>query len=357
MAAVTIAETTPPPPGEPSATTSAEAGPPGTNNLADLRKLLLVAMAAILIGLFPFASGLIGSLMLCTLLRGAHRRLLRIVGARASAFILAIGTLVTLLLPGAWLLSTIIRETRGALATLDIDEAAAWLSRTRFGSADLSREVANIGSGLVTWLSGHAVTVVGTVTSAMLNVLIALFGLYYLLLAGDAVWSRARRFLPMNETTADALASRFVDVTDALLLGTLLTGVLQGTLVGVAFAIVGFHPPIVWGFVTACASVLPLLGSALVWLPGVVVLLVQHRPGAAVFLLVVGAGVVSNLDNLARPFVYRRVSGIHPMLTLVGAFAGVRMFGLIGAFLGPLILSYFLELLDVYDDARRRAVA
>jgi predicted PurR-regulated permease PerM len=356
MAAAAIAETTPPP-DDPADAGPAAGHAPGTNNLADLRKLLLIALAAILVGLFPFASGLIGSLMLCTLLRSVHRRFLTIVGARASAFILALGALVTFLLPGAWLLSTIVREARGALSTLDIDAAAASLARTRFGSADLSREIANVGTGLVTWLSGHAVTVVGTVTSAMLNVLIALFGLYYLLLAGDAVWTRARRFLPVNEATADALASRFVDVTDALLLGTLLTGVLQGTLVGAAFALVGFHPPIVWGFVTACASVLPVLGSALVWLPGVVVLLVQHRPGAAVFLLVVGAGVVSNLDNLARPFVYRRVSGIHPMLTLVGAFAGVRMFGLIGAFLGPLILSYFLELLDVYDDARRRAAA
>ena len=67
----------------------------------------------------------------------------------------------------------------------------------------------------------------------------------------------------------------------------------------------------------------------------------------------IGGGVASNLDNLLRPFVYRRVSGIHPMLTLVGAFAGVRMFGLIGVFLGPLLLSYFLELLDVYDASRR----
>jgi predicted PurR-regulated permease PerM len=344
----------PPPPAQSTTRAASAALAPGTNNLADLRKLLFVATAAILVGLFPFASGLIGSLMLCTLLRSAHQRLLRLVGPRASALILAVGALVTLLLPGAWLLSTIVREARGALATLDINQAAAWLSSTRFGSTDLSREVANVASGLVSWLSGHAVTVVGTVTSALLNVLIALFGLYYLLLGGDALWTRARRFLPVNEATADALASRFVDVTDALLLGTLLTAVLQGTVVGGAFAIVGLNPPILWGFVTACASVLPVLGSALVWLPGVIVLLVQHRPGAAVFLLVVGAGVASNLDNLARPFVYRRVSGIHPMLTLVGAFAGVRLFGLIGAFIGPLVLSYFLELLDVYDEAKRQ---
>jgi predicted PurR-regulated permease PerM len=106
----------------------------------------------------------------------------------------------------------------------------------------------------------------------------------------------------------------------------------------------------VWGFVTACASVLPLLGSALVWLPGVAILLVERRVGAAVTLGIIGAGVASNIDNVVRLLVYRRVSGIHPMLTLVGAFAGVRLFGVVGAFLGPLILSYVFELVAVYEE-------
>jgi predicted PurR-regulated permease PerM len=97
--------------------------------------------------------------------------------------------------------------------------------------------------------------------------------------------------------------------------------------------------------------VLPLLGSALVWLPGVAILLFQHRIGAAVVLGILGGALASNIDNVVRLFVYRRVSGIHPMLTLVGAFAGVRLFGVVGAFLGPLILSYVFELIEVYEDA------
>jgi predicted PurR-regulated permease PerM len=329
-----------------------EAHDSGRDHGDDLRHLLFVAAAAIVLGLLPFASGLIGSVMLATLLRPLHERLRRVVGSRASSLTLSIGALVILLLPGGWLLSTIVKEASSYLSSLNVNEALSWLSRTPFGSGDLSRDVSNVVTTAVGWLSGHAGSVVGTVTSALLNVLIALFGLYYLLIGGDGVWRRARRFLPVSDATADALAARFADVTDALLLGTLLTAALQGTVVGVGFAVVGFHPAIVWGFVTACGSILPLLGSALVWLPGTIVLFAQHRAGAAAVLLIIGL-FASNVDNLARPFVYRRVSGIHPMLTLVGAFAGVRMFGLIGAFLGPLLLSYFVELLDVYDATRR----
>jgi predicted PurR-regulated permease PerM len=329
---------------------------PRTDPNSNLRRLLLVAAVTIAYGLVPFASGLVGSLILYTLTRPRHAQLSRRLGVRGSAAVVTVGVLIILLIPGGWLVSTITDEARSSLARLNIDDFSAWIQRLPVGSLDLTKELSNVAANAVSWLSGHAAGVVGSVTAGLLNLLIALFGLYYLLIDAEPLWQRAKRFLPVTDATADALAVRFVDVTNALLLGTLLTAAVQGTLVGIGFAIVGFHPPILWGFVTACVSVLPLLGSALVWLPGVVILAANHRPGAAVFLLILGAGVVSNLDNLMRPLIYRRVSGIHPMLTIVGAFAGVRLFGLIGVFLGPLVLSYFFELLAVYDDERRAAI-
>ena len=166
--------------------------------------------------------------------------------------------------------------------------------------------------------------------------------------------ARIKRLVPIPDETVDLIVARFASVTEALLLGTVLTAALQGTIVGIGFAIVGLQPAVLWGFLTACASVMPVFGSATVWLPGIVVLLLDHRPGAALVLAVLGAGLASNIDNVVRPLVYRRVSGIHPMLTLVGAFAGVRLFGLIGAFVGPLVLSYFVELVDVYDTTVHR---
>jgi predicted PurR-regulated permease PerM len=189
------------------------------------------------------------------------------------------------------------------------------------------------------------------VTATVLNLFGALFGLYYLLIGWSALWPRVQRLFPLPRTVSGLLATRFGEVTEALLLGTMFTAILQGTIVGGSFALVGLPAPLLWGFVTACVSVLPILGSALVWLPGAGVLFVQSRPIAAIVVLAIGAGVASNLDNVVRLFVFRRVSGIHPMLTLVGAFTGVRMFGVIGAFLGPLILSYFFELLNVYEEA------
>jgi predicted PurR-regulated permease PerM len=92
-----------------------------------------------------------------------------------------------------------------------------------------------------------------------------------------------------------------------------------------------------------------VLGSALVWVPGTIVLLSEQRYAAAAILGVIGFVVASNIDNLVRPIVFRRVSHVHPLISIVGAFAGMRYFGLLGVLLGPLALVYFLELVHAYS--------
>ena len=315
-----------------------------------LRRLLIVVGVAVILGTIPVLSGLVGALVLYVIARPAYKRLARLLPTRVSAFVITTSCLGLLLVPGAWLISTIVKEAHDALRSGRAADGLAWLAKTRLGELGVAKEIAGLTASLLTWLSSHAVALVGGMASTSLNVMIALFGLYYLLLDADALWRRVTRVIPLSNRVADLLASRFSAVTEALLIGTAFTASLQGTVVGIGFAIVGLQPAVLWGFVTACVSVLPFLGSALVWLPGVGYLLLEHRPAAALFLAVVGAGVASNLDNVVRLFVYRRVSGIHPMLTLVGAVAGVKVLGFVGVLLGPLILSYFFELVRTYED-------
>jgi predicted PurR-regulated permease PerM len=176
---------------------------------------------------------------------------------------------------------------------------------------------------------------------------IALFGTYYLLMSGDLMWEHSVRMLPFEAPTSERLRARFHRVTEAMVLGVVVTGAAQGTLVGVAFALLGFEHALFWGAVTAACSVIPMFGSGIVWLPATVFLLAQGRLGASVGLLAFGGLVVSNVDNALRLVVYKRLSAVHPMVTLVGAFAGVNAFGLAGLLIGPLILLYAIELLRI----------
>lgn len=314
-------------------------------------RFLIVLAGAVLFGVIPFLSGLVGSLMLYVLTRQLHERLVRVMPPRVSAFTIVIGVVVLLLVPGTWLVTTIVSEGTDFLRSWRPEDVVTWLSKTPLAGYDLSGEIAGVVRSLVALIPNRAVALFGGITSTVLNVVIALFGLYYLLLGGSSLWQRAIPLFHGSERIADLLATRFATVTEALLLGTALAATLQGIVVGIGFAIVGLHAPVLWGFITACVSILPLFGSAIVWLPGVAILLVGHRPGAALFLAIFGGGLASNIDNIARLLVFRRVSGIHPMITLVGAFAGLRLFGFVGVFLGPLLISYLFELLAVYEEA------
>ena len=115
---------------------------------------------------------------------------------------------------------------------------------------------------------------------ATLNGVVALFGLYFLLVSGAVAWRNVSAYLPFSATGSERLAERFRQVTEATLLGTALTGVLQGTVVALGFAVTGLPDAWFWGIVTAVASVLPVFGSALVWVPGALALAIQGRYGA-----------------------------------------------------------------------------
>jgi predicted PurR-regulated permease PerM len=318
---------------------------------SDRAALLIFALAvAIGIALSPFFSGLMGAAVLYVIFVGVYRRLARVLKPGFAASIVLGAAVLIIALPLTWLIGIVVDQAPDALRRLQTSPLVARVGQLRVGGFDVGAEVAKASGTLVSWLSGQLFVFVGNATSAALNLVIAFFGLYYMLRSGGHMWSATRGYIPFSPQTSDALRDRFFSVTQATLLGTALVATIQGGLVGVGFWVVGLPNPLFWGTVTAFASILPVLGSALVWLPAMLVLLAQSRFGAAATMAVIGGGVASNIDNLIRPLVYRRVSNIHPMITLVGAFAGVRYFGLLGLLLGPLAIAYLFELLRFYRE-------
>jgi predicted PurR-regulated permease PerM len=312
--------------------------------------LILLLAVVVILGLTPFSSGLLGAAVLYVVCAKPYRRLAGVSKPGIAASIVLVSALVLIALPVMWLIGLVIDQAPDALRRVQNSDVLARVGELRIGNLQVGNELAKASSTLVSWLSSQLVVFVGGATSLVLNIVIAFFGLYYLLRSGPQMWAAVRSYIPFSQRTSDALLNRFFGVTEATLLGTALIAVLQGTLVGTGFWLVGLSNPLFWGAVTAFASVLPVLGSGLVWLPATLILVAQGRYGAAVTMLVIGAGIASNIDNLIRPIVYKRVSDIHPMITLVGAFAGVRYFGLLGILLGPLAIAYLVELLRAYRE-------
>lgn len=309
----------------------------------------LVALlgVAIAVALAPFATGLLGIVVLYVICAPAHRRLSRVIPPRLSAVIVLTIALVLVLLPLAVMVSVIVAEAPNAIAVLQ--DNAGRLSSLRIGRVDVGTQLASAGGTAAAWVSEQAIGFFGGAARSLLSLVIAFFGLYYLLLYPGVVWNSVRAYVPFSDPNADSLRARFFSVTQATLVGTLLTALLQGTMVGVTFWVLGLRGAAFWGVITGLVSVLPMLGSALVWIPGMVVLGMDGRWGAMVALAVVGF-LAGSVDNVVRMVVFKKVSNIHPLATLVGAFAGLKLFGLLGVLLGPLAIAYFFELLKMYRD-------
>jgi predicted PurR-regulated permease PerM len=312
--------------------------------------LILLLAVAIAIALTPFVSGLLGAGVLYVIFVNPYHRLARIIRPGIAAAIILVVALILVALPITWLIGLVIAQAPDALHRIESSDVLARVGQLHTGQFDIGAEIAKSSGTLIAWLSSHIVAFAGGATSAALNIVIAFFGLYYILLSGPQMWVQARVYIPFSTHTADALRDRFFAVTAATLLGTVLVAVAQGSLIGFGFWLVDLPNPVFWGVVAAFTSVLPVIGSTLVWLPAVLILLAQGRFGAAALLAAISAGIAGNVDSLIRPLVYKRISNIHPMITLVGAFAGVRYFGLLGLILGPLGIAYLFELLHFYRE-------
>jgi predicted PurR-regulated permease PerM len=313
--------------------------------------LLIVLLAAgITVALSPFVSGLFGAGVLYVIFHRPYRHLERVMRSGIAAAITLLIALLAIALPLTWLIAMVIVQAPDSLQSLQQSSVLARIGQLGIGGHSIGTEFTKTSGAIISWLSTRAFSLAGSATSAALNLVIAFFGLYYMLRSGGNTWAAVRRYVPFSPRTADALRDSFFTVTEATLLGTVLIAVIQGALVGAGFWLVHLSDPLFWGTVTAFTSILPVLGSGIVWLPATLVLLAQRQYGSAVVMLVAGAGIASNVDNLIRPFVYKRVSNIHPMITLVGAFAGVKYFGLLGLLLGPLAIAYLFELLHFYRE-------
>lgn len=310
--------------------------------------LIFALGVALAIALWPFASGLVGAPVLYVIFAPVHRWLTRWLRPSIAAGLVLGLALLVIVGPGVSLVSLVASEAPRLALYLKRSTLLSFFYSVHVGPIDVGEQLRVFGERLSGLLAQSAVTLVGTATRLSVSVMLAFFGLYFLLVAPDGSWERVRPYIPFSARNSDILRERFHDVTVSTLVGTFLVAVVQGILVGLGFWVAGLPNVLVWSVATGIFSLLPLLGSGIVWLPGVVTLLIDGRVGMAIALAVWCALVMPNIDNLIRSSVYRHYAEMHPFVTVIGAFAGIQYFGLLGLLVGPLAISYFFELLRMY---------
>jgi predicted PurR-regulated permease PerM len=310
--------------------------------------LILALGLALVWVLWPFGSGLLGALVLYVMFAPLHRLLTRRIRPGPAAGLVIVLALILVLGPGISIVGLVANQAQDMATNVIRSPLLARLSQVRIGPYAVGAQLESVGSQLLSWLGTSAVGLIGTATRLGIQLTIAFFGLFYLLVSPQGAWRSVRPFIPFSAASAEVLRERFRDVTFSTLVGTGLTAAVQGLLVALGFWVTGLSNPPFWGVVTFVLSVLPVVGSGLVWGPGAASLAMDGRWGAAIGLAIWGVVAVGNVDSLIRPFVYRRWARIHPFVTIIGAFAGIRYFGLLGLLIGPLAISYFFELIRMY---------
>ncbi len=200
------------------------------------------------------------------------------------------------------------------------------------------------------YLADAAGSILQTTTSALLSFVIALFAMYYVLLHWPKISVRLERVLPLDPHHTRALMQEFRDVGRGALIGGIATAVVQGVFAGVGFAIAGVPHAATWGLLTAIASFLPVVGTALIWLPVGGYLLAMDSFTSGIFVLAWGVVVVMGVaDYVVRPRLVGRHGAEQPFLMLIALLGGIEIFGLAGLIVGPVLMSLFQAILRIYE--------
>jgi predicted PurR-regulated permease PerM len=354
------------------------ADPPGSLGLAFYRRvfaLVFVGLVAVLLYrvLEPFLAPLAWATVLGFVMHPLQTRLARAFRGRAglAAALLTLLTLVLFvgpltLLGGAFaaqagLLVSSLQELVGRLQIGSFTELTqlpaaqstlAWFEQHLAISAEQLRAWTVAGAERLLQplaaLGGQAfLGAIGTVVSFALM----LFLLFFMLRDGASMLHTTLGLVPLDATHKLRFAKHLGDVTRAVVFGTVVTSLLQGACVSIGFMFVGLPSPVVFGVLSAVLSVLPVGGTAFVWGPAVAWLFASGRVGAAIFLLVWGLLVVALADNLLRPMLISGRTEVPTLAVFIGVLGGLAAFGLVGMFLGPLVISLAVALVRFADDA------
>lgn len=201
------------------------------------------------------------------------------------------------------------------------------------------------GSSLVSF----SAKVLGDATNFILDFFLMLFVLFFLLRDHDKIIYSIRHILPFSRTQEDRLLDQIEKVSKSAVMGSFLTAIAQGVAGGIGMWMAGF-PGLFWGTIMGFASFIPVVGTALVWLPATAFLLLTGEYGWATFLAIWSIAVVGSIDNLLRPFLMQGSSGMNTLLIFFSLLGGIQLFGLIGLIYGPLIFAITIVLFNLYEE-------
>jgi predicted PurR-regulated permease PerM len=250
---------------------------------------------------------------------------------------------------GQFALGPIIEHLMGALPDW-MTNLLSWFGLTNVTA--VQQRLSNTLGGAGQFIAERLLNLGQGTAEFFINLFIMLYLLFFLFRDGPELLRRVTRAIPLQPEQKSAIAEEFTLVVRATVKGNIIVAIVQGTLGGVMFWLLGIHAALLWGALMALLSLLPAVGSALIWLPVAIYLLLTGAIWQGIVLIVYGALVIGLIDNFLRPVLVGRDTQMPDYVVLIATLGGIVIFGINGFILGPLIAAMFITLWNIYSKPR-----
>jgi len=209
-------------------------------------------------------------------------------------------------------------------------------------SNNLQNATKNLATRIPSLLTGTA--------NFITNLLLMFFVLYYMLIHGRKMEKYLNEFIPLKGTNRAMLSSETELMIRANAIGIPLLAVIQGLVAALGYYIFGITDVMVWAFLTGVASLIPIIGTGLIWIPLTIYLIASGNTWQGIGLGIYSVAIIGNIDYVARITLLRKIGDVHPLVTIFGVIVGISLFGFLGLIFGPLLISYFIVLIKIYQN-------
>jgi predicted PurR-regulated permease PerM len=323
------------------------------NRLRQIILLLIIILLAFLLlqQLYIFLPGFLGAITLYILFRESYYNLTlkKKWNKTGTALLFIFLSLIAIALPVYFSINLITGKVSGILsnpAELMADaKIVGQKIYEKIGIQLLSEE--NLATAQKK-MTAIVPAILNSSANILSNFAIMFFLLYFLLQNGRQVEKFLDKFIPLKEENVDLLSNQTKNMIKANAIGIPVLAIIQGIIAAIGYSIFGVKDWGMWAFLTGVFSMVPIVGTAIIWVPLTLYLYAIDKSGAALGLLIYCAVLVTNVDYVARLTILKRLMDVHPLVTIFGVIVGIGLFGFWGVIFGPLLISYFIILVKIY---------
>ena len=333
--------------------------------------IFLLCSLALIIGLFwTYMSSIVLALLIASVFYPIYSWVKKLLKGHEipASLIMIFFIILVLIIPIGWFVSTLSNEafdfynkTSNSVSLKQIQQAlegdSVWAQQVRkigkMTGLDLTPETierlaASLGKRIGLFLYNQISSTASNLLSFLIHFFLMILTIYYLFRDGTRLKDYLTELIPVPDRQQEKVVNKFREMGKAIIIGNGLSGIIQGILGGFGFFFFGFNSPFLWGTIIAFMAFLPIIGASIIFIPAAIILIIQEGVGAGIGFLIYNVFYSAFMEYLIKPRLIGQGMQMNSLLVFIGIIGGIKLFGILGIIYGPLIITIFLTLAEIY---------